>query len=201
VTAGGQASATKTKSPAEEEGRTMKRTTVLVTAVLLLALTLPTVALGRQQGAAQQAGRSTLWGSQTTTGFAPDGSVPEIPVVGTRFLTTEVLYSDAARTVEVGSQRIECVKVREYEDAPFAGDLLCHGVLILDGRGHLAWQGPLTFSPDGGDPTAPVFTMAVTGGTGDFLAAGGEILGFDESTDEESLTRYELTVVPTRRGR
>jgi hypothetical protein len=178
----------------------MKRTTILVSASLL-ALTLPTAALGLQQGAAEQAGRSTLWGAQTTTGFGPDGSEPQVPVVGTRFLTSEIMYADAARTDEVGSQRIECVKVREYEDASFAGDLLCHGVLILDGRGYLAWQGPLTFSPDGGDPTAPVFTMAVTGGTGDFLAAGGEIRGFDESTEDESLTRYELAVVPTRRGR
>lgn len=149
----------------------------------------------------------TLWATETyAVSVAPDGTVAEEPQeefeppVGTRFLAIDTLYADEERTEEVGSNRIACEVVRieaEPEEEAFV-DLLCQGVVTLDGQGDLPWQASVSFSDAEADAEEPFVVVALTGGTGQFIAAGGEVAVFDETTEEAeaALSRYEVTLVP-----
>lgn len=148
----------------------------------------------------------TLWAAETYAVLvAPDGTVEEEPqeefepTVGTRFLSIDTLYADEERTEEVGSNRIACEVVRiegESEEDAFV-DLLCQGVVTLDGQGDLPWQASVSFSAAEVDAEEPFVVVALTGGTGEFVAAGGEVAVFDETTEEAeaALSRYEVTLV------
>lgn len=117
---------------------------------------------------------------------------------GARFLAVDTLYSDEARTKEVGRNDISCevTEVVGTAAAPEAATLLCQGVVRLE-AGSLSWQGSTTFAESEEEPEGPFIQIAITGGTGDFRAAGGTVEVFQESEedDEENLTRYEVDVL------
>lgn len=127
------------------------------------------------------------------------------PSAGDRFLLVDTLYADEARTQRAGRNDIECT-VTEFSgttEEDFEQHMLCQGVVTLDGAGTLAWQAALHFSAmaeDEFDPEAPFATVAITGGTGDYVGASGQATLFDTSPEgsEESLTRYEVQLKPGR---
>jgi hypothetical protein len=154
----------------------------------------------------------TLYATETAATFitaggdviAPDDET--MPTAGARFLAVDTLYGDAARTDQVGRNDIECTltEVTGTSEADASASLLCNGVVTLDGQGTLAWQAAVTFAGMEGevDPSQPFATVALTGGTGAFTRAGGEVVLFDESTSEDvSLTRYEVSLLRFRTSR
>ncbi|MFA9444930.1 hypothetical protein [Egicoccus sp. AB-alg6-2] len=126
-----------------------------------------------------------------------------MPSAGDRFLLVDTLYSDEARTALVGRNDIECTVTAfsGTSEEDFSQNLLCHGVVTVDGAGTLAWQGAVQFSSmTEFDPAMPFATVAITGGTGQYLGASGQAKLFDTSTDDdESLTRYEVKLTAGRR--
>lgn len=141
----------------------------------------------------------TLYATETSSTYiTATGQVdpPEaaLPAPGDRFVSVDTLYADVARTETVGRNDISCTftEVSGTTEADVRLSLLCDGVVTLDGQGSLAWQGAALLGAEV-DPSSPFITVALTGGTGAFTRAGGEVDVFDESTTEtESLTRYEL---------
>ncbi len=65
------------------------------------------------------------------------------------------------------------------------GGFLCHGTLTLFGQGDLALMGPYVFQ----DPSF----AAVTGGTGDFAGAKGELTSFELTPEGDLLYVFDLS--------
>jgi hypothetical protein len=97
----------------------------------------------------------------------------------------------------VGRNDIDCTFV-EVSEVDFFARLLCHGVIDKFGTGTISWQAIITFSEStDGQP----FSVAITGGTGIFANAGGEIIvhnvgapteeEFDDTLYEIRLLRFE----------
>lgn len=128
----------------------------------------------------------------------PPENDPAAFSAGARFVSVDTLYSDEARTKEAGRNDISCevTEVVGTAAAPEAVTLLCSGVVRLE-AGSLAWQGSTTFAESEEEVEGPVIEVAITGGTGGFRGAGGEVAVFDESEegDAESLSRYEVDVL------
>jgi hypothetical protein len=94
----------------------------------------------------------------------------------------------------VGRNDIECTFV-EVDDALSSARLLCQGVIEKQGLGTLSWQAVLAFSEaTSGEP----FQVAITGGTGAFANAGGEIIVHEVPSmvnEEFADTVYEIRVL------
>lgn len=104
--------------------------------------------------------------------------------LGDRFVFTEDLYMRGKR---VGSDHGECVLTRLIEEGQ-SGTFHCNVTAIFDRWGQITVQGAFDFSEnEEGEP----FRLAVTGGTGKFRDAGGEVI-VDE-TGEDSLLTFKLT--------
>lgn len=183
--------------------------TLLCFVILALGLAVPAHAheVSRDDRDDDDSDSFTLWATETYFALvSPDGTVTEDfeeeefdPQVGTRFFSIDTLYSDADRTDEVGTNRIECVVTRaggETEEDFFA-DLLCNGVVRLDDRGDISWQTAVSFTAETADTDDPFVVIALTGGTDEFIGASGQVDVFDESDDdvEETLSRYEITLL------
>jgi len=97
--------------------------------------------------------------------------------IGDRFVFTENL---SRRGMRVGTDHGECVFTRIE---PQGGAFQCTATAVFR-RGQITVQGAVTFSED--DPSR--FTLAVTGGTGRFRDAGGQVV-----VRETSATRGVLT--------
>jgi hypothetical protein len=128
------------------------------------------------------------------------------PNVGDRFVATETVYADDDRTEAVGRNHIHCTisessgEPEPEEEPAFAVSFLCTGVLALDDHGDLSWSGVTTFTDEDDDDL--IITVAITGGTGDLLGSSGEVAIFDESSeDDDSLSRYEVTLLDAKRGK
>lgn len=146
----------------------------------------------------------TLYAEETSNTTIPAGGDPvegepdEPPSAGDRFVIVDTLYRDADRTDEVGRNLVECtfISATGETEEEFAADLLCHGVVTLDGKGDIAWQAQTSFSGgEQADPDTPFVTVAITGGTGAFQKAGGQAEIFDiseEGEDAPVLSRYEI---------
>jgi hypothetical protein len=78
---------------------------------------------------------------------------------GDYFVLRENVFDESG--TRVGFTSIQCT-------VHFRGDLLCHAALTLPGRGQIEVYGHV--------PESARFTIAVTGGTGDFANVGGELL-------------------------
>ena len=186
--------------------------TVLAALALLLGLLVPAGVAGansddkRQDRENERRGTSiTLYSVETSTvNISPSGEVdppeddPDSFGPGARFSAVDLLYRDEDRTTRVGRNDISCLFTEVTGDEQTGtATLMCHGVVRLDGQGSLTWQGSITFAstdvPEEGDPFG---TVAITGGTGAFRAAGGQIVLFDESSSEtETLNRYEVDLL------
>jgi len=95
--------------------------------------------------------------SQETHGKLVDADGSGGPSVGDYFVFTENLFD---------SQTHKLIGV-DYPKCLFGfGATVCDGTFSLNGRGDIAVLGSLTNSSN---------SLAVTGGTGDFLTAGGEV--------------------------
>ncbi|MCW2614201.1 MAG: hypothetical protein JWN08_1195 [Frankiales bacterium] len=185
--------------------------TVFAGLVLLLGLVVP-AAVANGGDAPEREDRDTghrgtaitLYSVETgTVNISPSGEVdppeddPDSFAPGARFQAVDLLYSDQARTRKVGRNDISCL-VTEVTGNETSGSatLLCQGVVRLDGKGSLAWQGAITFLAAESDEDDPFGTIAITGGTGSFRAAGGQIVLFDQSVDDEqTLNRYEVDLL------
>lgn len=186
--------------------------TVLAGLALLLGLLVPPGVAAAKGDDKSHDRENERWGSSitlysvetSTVNISPSGDVdppeddPDSFGPGARFLAVDLLYRDEDRTRRVGRNDISCVftEVTGNEETGTA-TLLCHGVVRLDGEGSLTWQGSVTFAstdvPDEGDPFGIV---GITGGTGVFRAAAGQIVLFDESvTETQTLNRYELDLL------
>lgn len=143
----------------------------------------------------------TLYADETSSTDVPSRGEEEPPQVGDRFLIVDTLYRDRRLRREVGQNLIDCtfVSVSGETEEDFAASLLCHGVLTLDGKGDISWQGQTSFSAEEPEADAPFITVALTGGTGRFTNAGGEAEIFE--TGEESQTRYEIDLLKFKTSR
>ena len=125
------------------------------------------------------------------------------PAVGDEFVFTDILYAvggtsdapgPAGDPIGVNNGRCMASQVLLEEEAVVA---TCSGVVHLDGRGDLTWQLRSRFS-ESEDPG--FIQVAITGGTGDFYDAGGEVVvreaGDDSATDDdEPPSIYEVQVL------
>jgi hypothetical protein len=119
----------------------------------------------------------------------------EAPPVGTRLFISEVLYATddgATRGDEVGRTHIECTaQVVEFT-------FFCDGAFVLDTGSQLLASAHLDFSDPSLEGTP--FAIAVTGGTGDYFGATGEITSTDISeSPDEVVSLYEADVVLAER--
>lgn len=78
--------------------------------------------------------------------------------IGDVFLLREALFDGSGE--RVGTSNISCTE-------SFQRTLVCTAGLVLKGRGQIALGGSIPFEP--------VFTIGITGGTGEFKAAAGEV--------------------------
>lgn len=146
------------------------------------------------------------------------------PQVGDKFYVVDALHSTEERDDWVGRNYIDCTVAEvegsfpseeEFEELEPGDDIpefrlaqLCSGTVTLYGQGDLTWQGLETFTdedleaelsdPDF-DPTAePFITVAITGGTWDFIGASGQVSVFDEMNPDEDgpgWSRYEVVLL------
>jgi hypothetical protein len=112
--------------------------------------------------------------------LAPDGES-----LGDRFVFTDDLFEEKDGE-KVGFDVVECTLVRL--DDP--GAVQCLATFWLDDRGQITVQGLVTF--DGED--SGTFVLPITGGSGEFQNAGGELEVEEVSETEANLT---LTVEGT----
>ena len=145
------------------------------------------------------------------------------PGAGDRFTIVDTVYDDERRRDrdEIGRNDIVCTVTETRGDFPgpdfdpetdeLPDDLFfaayCTGVLTLE-DGSLSWQG--SFSEDAEDfseevdPDEAFAALAITGGTGDYNRAGGEVSLFDitdyEDDEAETVNRYEVTLFNLRAG-
>jgi Allene oxide cyclase barrel like domain len=106
----------------------------------------------------------------------------EGPSVGDRYVFADDVY-DRKGGDQVGTNGGECTIVRVDAEAATA-TANCLVTFSLDDRGQLTIQGLVDFSVDA-DPT---FTLPVTGGSGDFAGAAGEVEVEELSETEANLT-------------
>ncbi|MCA1727580.1 MAG: hypothetical protein LC722_08010 [Actinobacteria bacterium] len=97
--------------------------------------------------------------------------------VGDVFLLRETLFDDAG--TRVGVSNIACTET-------FHQTLVCTAALTLRGRGEIVLGGTIPFDP--------VFTIAITGGTGEFRTAAGEVR-VDVSAPDRQTTVYTVRLV------
>jgi hypothetical protein len=134
------------------------------------------------------------------SGGPADDETP--PVAGDRNISRDDLFllggtEDAPQPTgaPVGRNDIECTFV-ELSESDFSARLLCHGVIEQFGLGTIAWQASLLFSQaTEGQP----FNVAITGGTGIYANAGGEIVvrtpAPSGGEDELDNTVYEIRLL------
>jgi hypothetical protein len=131
----------------------------------------------------------------TATGEEPEDE-EYVPGPGDRLIIVEQLFTDEDREDDqVGRNDIECTFTAVDDD--LIANLLCRGVLTLDDQGSLAWQGSTQFDlTEDPDEDEALIKVAITGGTGDFTRAGGEVVVFDttEEDDDETTSTYEVTL-------
>ncbi len=99
--------------------------------------------------------------------FVDNGPRGESP--GDKFGFTEKLFQHGER---VGRDAVECT-VKRVTRRSFT--MQCVGTMTMRGRGQITIQGAITFSETSGDS----FSLAVTGGTGEFSGVNGEMVVVD----------------------
>ena len=131
------------------------------------------------------------------SGEPPSEETP--PSVGDRNISRDDLYvlggtPDAPAPVGdlVGRNDIDCTFV-EVDATVFSARLLCPGVIEKFALGTITWQATIVFSEEtSGQP----FQVAITGGTGAFANAGGEIIVHEvPSEDELTDSVYEIRLL------
>jgi hypothetical protein len=93
---------------------------------------------------------------------------PKDVSVGDQFIVRSTLFH---KGTAVGEESNICAITRGEPDKPVT--LYCSGVDTLP-AGQIAWQGSIDYGPDG-LPTADPYFLAITGGTGKYRTAHGEI--------------------------
>jgi hypothetical protein len=177
----------------------MRRIAVLSALVLTGGLLGPSTALADQDShdnrwiAVEDAFAIVLPDGETFTGDEePEEDL--VPPVGSRLFISEVLYEatdDNERGDEVGRSHIECTA----QIAPV--NFSCDAAFVFDDGSQL--HGTVVFD-FGMEETAEPFQLdvAVTGGTGEFFGATGEIALLDitdpDDPEAETTTLYEADV-------
>lgn len=141
------------------------------------------------------------------------------PDPGDRFVGTETVYSDEDRTDEVGRNHIECTVTESFGEFPteepaqgeeigrFGVSFVCAGVLDLYDQGTLSWSGVTGFSSEDfveePDENVPFIDLAINGGTDELIGSSGQATIFEEAgnDEEEVLSRYEVELLKSKRGR
>lgn len=103
--------------------------------------------------------------------------------VGDRFVFSDDLYTRKGGD-KVGIDGGECIVVR-LDTAARSATVQCAVTASLDDRGQITVQGLVTFSESEAGAT---FTLPITGGSGDFRGASGEITVEELSDTESNLT-------------
>ncbi len=127
------------------------------------------------------------------TTFTEEDAPPEeesLPPVGSRLFISEALYSThdgSTRGAEVGRTHIECTA--QVVETTF----VCDAVVVFGTGSQLTATVALDFSTES-EPAS--FDIAVTGGTGDYFGATGELTLTDlSSSEEETVSLYEADLV------
>ena len=110
---------------------------------------------------------------------------PKDVSVGDQFIVRSTLFH---KGTPVGEESNICAITRGEPDKPVT--LYCSGVDSLP-AGKIAWQGSIDYGPDG-LPTADPYFLAITGGTGKYRTAHGEIRA-QELPNEEF--RYSMRII------
>jgi hypothetical protein len=206
--------------------RHMRKSIVALLAALLTLAVLTPAAAGPDDDEKGKRGGGgtdlTLYASEdVSTAITREGEVVEgdaeefAPDVGDRFIVTDTVYADEDRSEEVGRNHITCTVTEaagefpegepdpEQELSPFTLSLMCSGVLALTGQGELSWSGVTTFTEAEAeaDEGGPFITVAITGGTDDLLGSSGEVDIFTDEGEDDTLSRYEVTLLDAKRGK
>lgn len=176
----------------------MRRALAVGSAVALVVLSGGSAAADNHDkgGDGGSGGELTLYATESSvTLLTPQGEEAgeeDLPEAGARFIVVDTLYSDEDRKDEVGRNDLVCTVTEVTDETSI--DVLCSGVVRLDDKGSLAWQGAVTFeATEEESDDEPFIVVAITGGTEDFAEAKGQVEIFDDgSTEEESLSRYEV---------
>jgi Dirigent-like protein len=178
----------------------MRRIAVLSALVLTGGLLGPSTALAEEDShdnrwiAVEDHFAIVLPDGETFTGDEEPMGEEEPPPVGTQLFISEVLYEatdDDERGDEVGRSHIECTA----QVAPV--NFSCDATFVFDDGSQL--HGTVVFD-FGMEETAEPFQLdvAVTGGTGEFSGATGEIALLDitdpDDPEAETTTLYEADV-------
>ena len=156
----------------------MRRIAVLSAGILVLGLVWPSSALAEESTshddrwiAVEDHFAVVLANGDTFTEEEPVMEQVDAIPVGTRLFLSEALYATddgATRGDEVGRTHIECTA------QVVANNLLCDIAFVFDEGSQLHGTAHIDFSEQGpGQPEA--FDIAVTGGTGDYSRASGQI--------------------------
>jgi hypothetical protein len=133
-----------------------------------------------------------------------------VPAVGDEFVFTDRLYAlggtpeaPARAGEQIGHVSVRCVVSQVFEAEEDAAST-CTGVFSIDGRGDVTAQGMFRFSEFEDQGFA---TLGLTGGTGEFYDAGGELevrefTDDDPTNDEEESfpAVYELRILHLAEG-
>ncbi|QIK66654.1 hypothetical protein G7072_10160 [Nocardioides sp. HDW12B] len=111
--------------------------------------------------------------------FVDNGPRGESP--GDTFGFTEKLFQRGER---VGRDAVECT-IKRVTRQSFT--MQCVGTLTLRGRGQITIQGAITFSETSGDS----FSLAVTGGTGEFRGVNGEMVVVERDGPDRYLLYFD----------
>lgn len=183
----------------------MRRAAVLLAAVLMGALLAPSSAFATEEDRRTDDGRwiaveedvvIVLPNGETMSGDEPamEGEGEAFaPPVGTRVFITEALYETSDGTTRgdaAGRTYIECTA------QAVSSVLLCDAVFSFEGGSQLHGSVVVDFAP--ATPTEQFrLDVAVTGGTGDYSGASGEVALTDisEQTEgDETVTLYEANL-------
>ena len=161
-----------------------KRTKFLLGAIVAVFLALTSVPLAFAAGGEGGNGNGDVRFLQLTTRTLQEANVdapPDGDSVGDRFVFSDTVFREGK---EVGTDGGECVLVQfkpgSDHEAPEAVIGQCFATVSLP-EGQITAQGLIDFASDG-----PA-TLAVTGGTGEFHNARGEVEVKDESATESRL--------------
>lgn len=129
----------------------------------------------------------------TATGEVSDGEDDEfLPEPGDRFTLRDDVFADEDRTEQLGSNTTECTftTVGGETEEDFFASVACHGTLRVDGQGDISWQARGDFPEEFGG-----ITVSITGGTGAFLGASGEVgIEFGPEDEDPSTSVYHVRI-------
>jgi hypothetical protein len=153
---------------------------------VLMAVALAVLAFGSPLASGTENGRE---GTQEYTAAETQSTFLDLGEKGLSIGDELVFSDDVSRDDEaVGRDGGKCIVTHVKDAEKGAIDLLCIATLWIDDEGQITAQGLIGIESD--DDRGP-WTLAITGGTGDFRGASGEFV-VEETSDTESTYTVDL---------